>query len=111
MNYVAIFLYAYMIRQPLRDPLGYYPVSRMVPEGIRLPQLPGLDVHAGLLIALALVPIAYYVQQHTPFGFRLKVMEGGLPRSHQAGRVGSFQQVAFAQCGDGSEYLAAWVWR
>jgi ABC-type uncharacterized transport system permease subunit len=70
LNYVAIHWYSYFIRKPLRDPEGFLPQSRAIPVSAQLPALPGLDVHAGLLIALALVPLVVYTMYRTPFGFR-----------------------------------------
>ena len=70
LNYVAIYWYSYFIRKPLRDPEGFLPQSRAIPASAQLPSLPGLDVHAGLLIALALVPLVAYTMHRTPFGFR-----------------------------------------
>jgi general nucleoside transport system permease protein len=74
LNYVAIFLFAYFIRQPLRDPEGFLPQSRAIPDAVRLPFLPGIRVHAGLLIALALVPLLLYLVNRTPFGFHVTAM-------------------------------------
>lgn len=74
LNYVAIFTVAYTIRQPLRDPVGFTPQTAKVPDASRLPDIPFLDVHAGLLIGLALVPVIAYVMRRTPFGFHLKMM-------------------------------------
>jgi simple sugar transport system permease protein len=74
LNYVAIFWYGYFIRKPLRDPEGFLPQSRAIPEAARLPVLSSPRVHVGLLIALALVPLMVYVMNRTPFGFRVTAM-------------------------------------
>jgi simple sugar transport system permease protein len=85
LNYVAIFLFAYMIRKPLRDPKGYYPVSRPIPADVRLPTLPVVHVHAGLLIALLLVPVFVYLLRYTPFGFSLTAMGQGRETAEATG--------------------------
>jgi simple sugar transport system permease protein len=74
LNYVAIDLFAYVIRKPLRDPTGYLPQSRMVPTQAQLPVVPGLRVHAGLVVALVLVPVVAYVSNRTKWGFRSRAM-------------------------------------
>jgi simple sugar transport system permease protein len=85
MNYVAIYLFQYMIRKPLRDPNGYYPVSHPIPSGARLPMLPGLQVHMGVLIAILLVPVFAYLLRFTPFGFSLTAMGQGQEAAKAAG--------------------------
>lgn len=70
LNYVAIFSLNYAVRKPLRDPVGFQPVSETLPDASRLPDVPGFRVHIGLLIGLALIPVVSYVIRRTPFGFR-----------------------------------------
>ncbi len=82
LNYVAIFGMSYAIRKPLRDPVGFQPVSETMPGSARLPDVPGLDVHIGLLIGLALVPVVAYLIRRTPFGFHTLMM--GLNREATA---------------------------
>jgi general nucleoside transport system permease protein len=74
LNYVAIFGVSYAIRKPLRDPAGFQPVSATVPDAARLPDVPGLQVHIGLLIGLVAVPLVAYVIRRTPFGFHTLMM-------------------------------------
>ncbi len=74
LNYVAIFGVAYLVRQPLRDPDYYLPQSKLIPSAARLPDLPFLDVHAGLLIGLIFVPVVIYAMGRTPFGFKVRVL-------------------------------------
>ncbi len=74
LNYVALRGLDYAIRKPLRDPVGFQPVSQTLPEAARLPDIPGLRVHIGLLIGLGLIPIVAYSMRRTPFGFRTEMM-------------------------------------
>lgn len=74
LNYVAVFGVAYLVRRPLRDPDYYLPQSKLIPSAARLPDVPFLDVHSGLLIGLALVPVVMYTIGRTPFGFRVRVL-------------------------------------
>lgn len=74
LNYVALRILEYTIRKPLRDPVGFQPVSETLPDPARLPDIPGLRTHIGLLIGLALIPVVAYVMRRTPFGFHTRMM-------------------------------------
>lgn len=74
LNYVALRTLEYTIRKPLRDPVGFQPVSQTLPDSARLPDVPGLRVHIGLLVGLGLIGVVAYVMRRTPFGFHIKMM-------------------------------------
>lgn len=74
LNYVALRILEYTIRKPLRDPVGFQPVSETLPDPARLPDIPGLRTHIGLLIGLGLIPVVAYVMRRTPFGFHTRMM-------------------------------------
>ncbi len=74
LNYIGIFTLNYAVRKPLRDPVGFQPVSESLPDVARLPDVPGFRVHIGLLVALTLVPLVAYVIRRTPFGFHTLMM-------------------------------------
>lgn len=75
LTFIALFAFAWAIRRPLADPLsGNNLASRPIPDNALLPTLPGLFVHYGLFIGLALVPVVGYVMSRTPFGFRVKAL-------------------------------------
>lgn len=73
LNYIALFIVAYLIRVPFRDPERLIIQSKQMPEAARLPDIPGLSVHVGFVVALVLVPIVAYLLSKTPFGFRVGV--------------------------------------
>ena len=74
LNYPMFFLIEYLVRVPIRDKSQFIIQSKPVP---RFAALPGLfhsfDVNAGILAAIGLVPIAAYLMNKTPFGFRVDV--------------------------------------
>ncbi len=70
--FVADFILRYLVRDPWRD--GFLPQSARLPESTKLPELQVVDVHIGLLIALAVVPLLWLLVDHTPFGFRLQAL-------------------------------------
>lgn len=77
LNYIAIFVFSYFIRGPLADTVSGATgnlASWAIPPNTRLPNIPGLYVHVGLLIAIALVPIVRHLESRTPFGFRVGLL-------------------------------------
>ena len=75
LNYVAILLFQWAARRPLRDPAATNGIDgKSVPQASLLPNLPGLDVHIGVLFALVLVPIVAYFMTRTPFGFKVRML-------------------------------------
>jgi simple sugar transport system permease protein len=75
MNYIALFVFGYVIRKPLGDPAaGNSLASQPIPDDVKLPFLPDLFAHYGIFIALALVPIVAYLARITPFGQRVRMM-------------------------------------
>lgn len=71
--YVAQSLLAYAVRVPLKDPTGILPQSRVL-GGAEPPVLGDVRIHAGVLFAAAVVPVAWVVLQRTRFGFRVQAM-------------------------------------
>lgn len=74
LNYIAILLMQYLARGPLQEPGGYLPESAQFVRAARLPNLLGGRVHAGVLIALLLVPLVYGLLWGTPLGFKLRAV-------------------------------------
>ena len=85
LNYVAYYLYQYVIRMPLRDPEGFLPQSALIPPAATMSSIPGFRVHWGLFLALGLVPLMAYVVRRTPFGFRVGMMGLNLDAARTAG--------------------------
>jgi general nucleoside transport system permease protein len=74
LNYVAILLFQWAARRPLRDPAATNGIDgKAVPHAALLPDLSGFGVHIGVFFALGLVPIVAYYMSRTPFGFRLRM--------------------------------------
>ena len=100
LNYVALRILEYMIRKPLRDPVGFQPVSETLPDAARLPDIPGLRVHVGLLIGLALIPVVAYAMRRTPFGFHTQMMGLNRDATEAAGvRTGRLITAVMAASG------------
>jgi len=74
LNYIAILFLTYLARGPLQEPGGYLPVSARFDPATRLPLLGDTRIHAGVLLAFALVPLVYYLLWQTPLGFRARAV-------------------------------------
>jgi general nucleoside transport system permease protein len=74
LNFVAILIFTYCVRRPLRAPGSPDLQGRAIDPNAELPVLPDLTVHVGVFLALALVPVAAYLMARTPFGMRVRML-------------------------------------
>ena len=78
LNYIAVQTYTYALRVPLIDPVELKtgsgtPQSMRFPESAWLSRLvPGTRLHSGLIIALILCVIIYFLLWRTSYGYRLR---------------------------------------
>lgn len=87
-NYIAIRIITWSIgaRGPLRAPSSVVPETRSIYETARLPNLlPGVQLHAGILIALALVVITYLILFRTTLGLEIRAVGTNLHAARYAG--------------------------
>lgn len=75
LNYIAIYLLAYLVRGPMIDPKGFnFPQSRLIPEELRLLRLiVGTRLNAAFIIALLLVVGALFFWRST-LGLRTEIV-------------------------------------
>jgi ABC-type uncharacterized transport system permease subunit len=85
LNFVAILIFTYCVRRPLRAPGSPDLQGRAIDPSAALPTLPDLAVHVGVFVALALVPIAAYVMARTPFGMRVRMLGFNADAARAAG--------------------------
>jgi general nucleoside transport system permease protein len=74
LNYVAIEIFTYVVRRPLRQPGSPGLQGKSIPGPAELSQVPSLYVHVGLFVAIALVPVVGWLMTRTPFGFRVSML-------------------------------------
>ena len=88
LTYVAIQLLNYLVIGPWKDPRGFgFPQTQMFGADQVLPFLvPRTIVHAGVLVALAVAIVAWFVMSRSIFGFQVRVV-GSAP---SAARYGGF---------------------
>jgi ABC-type uncharacterized transport system permease subunit len=81
LSFIAIAIFNQFVETVLRDPASLNkPSTKPLPEALMLPPLPGLDVHWGLVLGIALALFAWGVMRFTPLGLALRVA-GGNPRT------------------------------
>lgn len=91
--YVGIALMNHLVEGPLRDPESLNkPSSRQIGEANMLGNLPGLDVHFGLLFGLVACIVCYVLMERTIFGFAGRIV-GGNPRAAKLSGVGVARSV------------------
>ncbi|WP_428576861.1 ABC transporter permease [Piscinibacter sp.] len=81
MSFIAIALFNQIVETVLRDPASLNkPSTQPLPDALLLPTMPGLDVHWGLVLGIAVALAAWGVMRLTPLGLALRVA-GGNPRT------------------------------
>jgi ABC-type uncharacterized transport system permease subunit len=73
LNFVALHLVGYLVRGPLQEPLRIYPQTDTLPDVARLPRLlAGTRLHWGLIAAVAIAVLLWWIMRSTAIGFRLR---------------------------------------
>jgi simple sugar transport system permease protein len=86
MNFIAIDLQLYLVKSPLRDPyISTHPMTTPVVRTAELPDIPGTEVHIGLIIAFALAIVVYFLMSRTTYGYQFKVIGSNLKAARYAG--------------------------
>ncbi|HXR14127.1 MAG TPA: ABC transporter permease, partial [Solirubrobacteraceae bacterium] len=80
MSFIGIGIANILVKGPFQDPTVNIPQTRQIDPSRMLPSIPGTRVHIGVLVAIAVALIAYYVLTRTSFGLRLHVL-GANPRA------------------------------
>jgi general nucleoside transport system permease protein len=79
LNYVAIALLNHIVEGPLRDPASLNKPSTLpIGDDNMLGNLPGLDVHWGLVYGLVACAITFVLMNRTTFGFAARMVGGNV---------------------------------
>jgi simple sugar transport system permease protein len=79
LNYIAIALLNHVVEGPLRDPASLNkPSTPPIGDDNMLGNLPGLDVHWGLVWGLAACAITFVLMNRTTFGFAARMVGGNV---------------------------------
>jgi simple sugar transport system permease protein len=96
LNFVAESLVSLMVQGPLQEATGVFPQSNPLPASARLPLLPGTRLHIGIVLALALSLVLWYVVSKTVWGFRLRAIGAGPRAAEISGRIRSGRMLGVA---------------
>ena len=79
MAYIAIALFNHLVEGPLRDPASLNkPSTYAIPDDAALPNLPGIDVHPGVLVGVVACILAWVLITRTSTGFAARVAGGNV---------------------------------
>lgn len=88
LNFIALYLVSFLVRGPLQEPTHIFPQTQSIAESARLPViLPGTRLHAGILIAVAVAIVLYWIFRETAVGFRIRASGAGSRATENAGMV------------------------
>ncbi|MGQ9599343.1 MAG: ABC transporter permease [Anaerolineae bacterium] len=78
LNYIAILFVSWLVHGPMEEPGGFMPQTPRVAVTAQLPPLfPPTRLHAGVLVALAVAPVVYFLMFHTTLGYRIRAIGAG----------------------------------
>lgn len=84
--YVGLGVFLYLVEGPLRDPSSLNkPSTYPVGDANMLGNIPGMDVHYGLVFAAVACLVSYVLVEHTTFGFGARVVGGNLRAARLTG--------------------------
>lgn len=88
LNFIAFYLVSFLVRGPLQEPTHIYPQTQSLAVAARLPViLPETRLHAGIVIAVGVAIVLYWVFRETAAGFRIKAAGAGPRAAESAGMV------------------------
>jgi len=87
MNFVAIDLTAYAVRGPLQEARRVFPQTDPIAEVARLPTLPGVRLHLGFAVAVALALALWGVLKWTRAGFAIRAVGASPEAARVSGRI------------------------
>jgi ABC-type uncharacterized transport system permease subunit len=74
MAFIGINLANVLIKGPFLSTHSLVPQTNVVPYSDLLPFIPGTHIHVGIIVALVALGMVYYVQAHTAYGLRLRML-------------------------------------
>jgi ABC-type uncharacterized transport system permease subunit len=88
LSYIGIALMNHLVEGPLRDPASLNkPSTAPIGEANLLGNIPGLDVHYGLVYGVVACLACWHLMDHTVFGFAARIV-GGNPRAARLSGLG-----------------------
>jgi general nucleoside transport system permease protein len=88
LNFVAIYLVSFLVRGPLQEPTHIYPQTETIGQSAHIPViLPGTRLHAGILIAVAVAILLFWLLRKTAVGFRIRAAGAGPAAARSAAMI------------------------
>jgi ABC-type uncharacterized transport system permease subunit len=73
LNFVAAYGVSYLVRGPLQEPTHIYPQTETIAAGGQLPTIvAGTRLHLGIILAIVLAILLWWVLRYTAAGFRVR---------------------------------------
>ena len=109
--YIGLGVFLYLVEGPLRDPSSLNkPSTFPVGDANMLGNIPGMDVHWGLVFALCACIASYVLVEHTTFGFGARVLGGNARAAKLTGLpVGKIVVIVCLLYAISDELHQAWV--
>lgn len=85
MSFIGIGVANLLVRYVFQDPTVLVPQTRVIANEFLLPYLPGTRVHVGIIVALLLYVLGYFLLTKTSVGVRLDVLAAGLKTAKHHG--------------------------
>jgi simple sugar transport system permease protein len=95
LNYIAIHLMDHFVYGPWRDPASLgFPMTKPFPDAARLYQFADTRVHVGIIIAVILGLVFYWIFKNTRWGYEVRVI-GENPRAADFAGINYVWNVVF----------------
>ena len=79
LNYIAIALFNHLVEGPLRDPVSLNkPSTFPIADAATIGNIPGMDVHWGLVFGLLACGLSYFLVMHSVHGFAARMIGGNV---------------------------------
>jgi len=105
MNYIAIAILNHCVEGPMRDPTSLdHPSSWPIGVANMLGNIPGTEIHLGLLFGVIACVFSWVLMDHTAFGFATSIVGGNVRAAKIAGL--SVAKYSLAACFLGGAFAA-----
>ncbi|MGN8644900.1 ABC transporter permease [Gracilibacillus sp. HCP3S3_G5_1] len=86
LNYIAFYTVSAFVHGPLKDPTAFnWPFSPEFSDSLRLPTIPGSRIHIGIVLAIIIAIVVYFLFKKTRWGFFMKIVGGNPIAALQSG--------------------------
>lgn len=96
LNFVADALVSWMVTGPLQESGHVYPQSDPIAAAAELPRFPGTRLHAGIVVALVLAAVLWWVVRRSIWGFELRAAGAGPRAARVSGGLDTTRLLAGA---------------